>query len=305
MNVTTEENLIDRIRELYKDFSKTKKRIADIIINQGYVAAFMSITDLASLAGTTNVTIVSLARELGFSGYAELKKNLQEYYRLKITPHIKSSQTLPERINGVVGENIQDLLIKAFESEINLLTDTFNSIIHEDLLLAVEYIFNARKIYIVAGGVVKPVAYMLDQRLSALRFNSINMSLDNYSLLPAVIEAADQNDVFIVYSFPHYRMIIGGIAQCARIRGAKVICITDSITSPPASFSDIILLCKSASLMFYNSITATISLNNIIATLLVAKTKPNLKHDEQILKVLSHYMTSSPYFSDIETLPNI
>lgn len=297
-----EETIIDVIRSSYGNLSKTQKRIADIILNQGYAAAFMSITELAVLAETTNVTIVSLARNLGLSGWAEFKKHLQDYYTFKISPHYKSNKTFPERTDEILNGDVHTLLSKAFESEIQLLTDTFNTLIDEDLLQASDYLLEARTVFIVAGGVVKPVAGILEQRLSALKKQVVTVPIDNYSLLPAILERADERDVFIIYSFPHYRMIIGGVAQCARIRCSKVICITDSNSSPPAAYSDVVLLCRSASVVFYNSMTAATSLSHILATLLAAQLTPHRKHDEEVLNVLSKFTASAPYYSDIKKL---
>jgi hypothetical protein len=54
---------------------------------------------------------------------------------------------------------------------------------------------------------------------------------------------------------PNYNKSIGQVARSARL-WQKVICVTDKTASPPSCYSDVILLCQTSSLVFYNSMTA-------------------------------------------------
>ena len=80
----------------------------------------------------------------------------------------------------------------------------------------------------------------------------------------------DQNDVIIGISFPRYSNAAVKAMTFAHRRGAKVIAITDSITSPLCSLSDYVLIAKSDMASVVDSLVAPLSLINalIVATVL-------------------------------------
>jgi DNA-binding MurR/RpiR family transcriptional regulator len=111
--------------------------------------------------------------------------------------------------------------------------------------------------------------------------------MDNINLLPRKLVNCDENDLFIIFSFPNYTQALGDLAKCVKSLGSKVICITDKAISPPAMFSDILLICQTSSIIFYNSMTAPSSLVNIIVTLLAIELNSAIKENKPKIKKLS------------------
>ena len=56
-----------------------------------------------------------------------------------------------------------------------------------------------------------------------------------------------------------------------------------------ACYSDIVLLCQTASLVFYNSMTAPLSVVNILATLLAVELKETLDENRETYQLLASY----------------
>lgn len=79
-------NPIEIIQARYPKLSKSQKKISDILLQKRDIAVFLSIQELCQLADVTPATVLRFCRELGFSGYAELKKNLQAYHHNKMYP---------------------------------------------------------------------------------------------------------------------------------------------------------------------------------------------------------------------------
>ena len=62
-------------------FSKGQKRIARYILEHDDAAAFMTAYRLGETVGVSESTVVRFAAELGFDGYPQLQKTMQELDR--------------------------------------------------------------------------------------------------------------------------------------------------------------------------------------------------------------------------------
>lgn len=78
-------NLIGLISKHEKDFSKGQRRIAQFITEHCDEAAFMTALRLGDEVGVSESTVVRFAAELGFDGYPQLQKAMQELIRSKLT----------------------------------------------------------------------------------------------------------------------------------------------------------------------------------------------------------------------------
>jgi DNA-binding MurR/RpiR family transcriptional regulator len=74
----------------------------------------------------------------------------------------------------------------------------------------------------------------------------------------------DQNDVIIGISFPRYSAQTLTAMQYASDRNAKVIALTDSLTSPIAKIAKYTLLAKSNMTSFVDSLSGPLSLVNAL-----------------------------------------
>lgn len=78
-------NLIAHITREMPGFSKGQKRIAHYILEHYDTAAFMTAYRLGETVGVSESTVVRFAAELGFEGYPQLQKAMQELIRSKLT----------------------------------------------------------------------------------------------------------------------------------------------------------------------------------------------------------------------------
>ena len=85
MNKDTKPNLITNIKNNFHKLSKGQRIIADYIINNYDKAAFMTAASLGEVLNISESTIVRFANSLGYSGYRELQKELQELIKHKLT----------------------------------------------------------------------------------------------------------------------------------------------------------------------------------------------------------------------------
>ena len=72
------QNLLDRIDSALGGLSKRQKLIAEYIIDHYDKAAYMTASKLGETVGVSESTVVRFASEIGYDGYPELQKAMQE-----------------------------------------------------------------------------------------------------------------------------------------------------------------------------------------------------------------------------------
>ena len=68
---------LTRIRQHYSVLSKSKRKVADYILNNYNKVINYTAAELADVTGTSPSTIVWFSRSLGFKGFTEFKLNLE------------------------------------------------------------------------------------------------------------------------------------------------------------------------------------------------------------------------------------
>ena len=124
-----------------KKLSKGHKKLAQYISTDYDKAAFMTASKLGEKVGVSESTVVRFATEMGFKGYPELQKELQQMIKSKLT----AVQRM-EVSSNLIGED--DAIKKVLNGDIELIRDTLDSVSESEFRKAVELINKAKKIYI-------------------------------------------------------------------------------------------------------------------------------------------------------------
>ena len=78
-------NLLSIIESRFNSFSKGQKSIATYILAHYEKAAYMTASKLGTLVNVSESTVVRFANELGYEGYPQLQRALQELVRTSLT----------------------------------------------------------------------------------------------------------------------------------------------------------------------------------------------------------------------------
>ena len=78
-------DMLKTLEEQMPTFSKGQKQIARFIIDHYDKAAYMTASKMGAEVGISESTVVRFVMELGYEGYAEFQKSLQEIIRTKLT----------------------------------------------------------------------------------------------------------------------------------------------------------------------------------------------------------------------------
>ncbi|MBQ3379420.1 MAG: MurR/RpiR family transcriptional regulator [Clostridia bacterium] len=238
-------------------FSKGHRAIGKYIVENYDKAAFMTACKLGQAVGVSESTVVRFATELGYNGYPKLQKALQELIRAKLTS-VQRIQASSGRINE------DEVLRNVILSDIDKLRLTLEDIKKDDFQNAVSAILDAENIYILGVRSSASLAGFL-----GFYFNLIfdNMRLVNTSSVSEMFEQmlrVKKGDVVIGISFPRYSRRTVRALQYAKDRGAAVVAITDTLTSPLTDHSDYNLIAKSDMISFVDTLVAPLSVINAL-----------------------------------------
>lgn len=264
-----EKDIISIMQEKQRSFSKGQTRIARYVTENADKAAFMTASKLGQKVGVSESTVVRFALELGFEGYPEMRKALQEMIRNRLT----SVQRI-EVAKTVIGE--RDTLAAILNSDMDNILRTQNALERKDFDAAVEALLDARHIYILGTRTSAALSMFMGFYFNLL-FENVKVLYENTAgeIFEQILRIGP-GDVFVGISYPRYSRRTVKAVRFARERGATVLALTDAQTSPIAEMADITLLARSDMVSFVDSLVAPLSLINALIVA-VSDRKPGVE----------------------------
>ncbi|MEH7224678.1 MurR/RpiR family transcriptional regulator [Bacillus sp. JJ1566] len=278
---------IVKLQQKISELTEAQRKVADYIIKHPLDVAFLTVDQLAGVVKTSTTTIMRLTFSLGYSGYAEFQKGLQENLRNQAAPQTR----LEANIKGLDENNLWS---RYAESQINSLQETLDMISSDLLEQSLDMIASANRIMCTSVRSGLPVAQYLTQGLNRLFGNTQMVVADMSDWIDSVV-GMDSNDLLIAVSFPRYARRIIELTEAAKANGLHVIAITDSYSSPLAKNSDLIIPCNSSSIAFHNSVVPSMFVADYLISALAInypeKTKDRLDKVNSILTGMNyHYL---------------
>lgn len=250
-------DVLSLIQKNMDGFSKRQRAIANFILENYDKAAFMTASRLGKAINVSESTVVRFAAELGYEGYPEMQRALQELIRNKLT----SIQRI-EVSNDRLGSN--DILSAVMQSDIEKIRMSLDTVDHESFQQAVDKIVKAKHIYILGLRSSTALASFLGFYLNLLFENVILVHTTAVSEMFEQALRIGPGDLMIGISFPRYSSRTVKAMQFASDRGADVLAITDSEASPLYDIAHTSLLAKSDMMSFIDSLVAPLSLINAL-----------------------------------------
>ncbi len=270
-------NLLAQIEDQMGEFSKGQKAIARYILTHYDKAAFMTAYKLGSTVGVSESTVVRFASEVGYEGYPQLQKALQELIRNRLTS-IQRMEVTSEQLGD-------DVLTKVLNMDIERIRKTLENVSQEDFNRAVDALVNAKHIYIIGIRSAASLAGFLSFYFNHIFDNSRLVQTSSTSEIFEQLLRVGPGDVLVAISFPRYSRRTVNAAKFSKDRGAQVISITDCEDSPLAQYADILMMARSDMASFVDSLVAPMSLINALIVAIglkksdeVSKTYSSLEH---------------------------
>ena len=249
--------LLATIDQKMKYLSKGHKKIAAYIIENYDKAAFMTAASLGQKVGVSESTVVRFAGELGFKGYPELQRELQQMIKSKLTA-VQRMQVSENLIGG------SDVIQSVLTRDIELIRATAEQTSRTAFQEAVASINTAKRIFILGARSSAALANFLAFYFR-LVFESVTVvDTSGAAEMFEQMFRIGKDDVCIAISFPRYSKQTVNALRFASDRKANIIAITDTEKSPIAPFADHLLVARSSMASVVDSLTAPLSLINAL-----------------------------------------
>lgn len=264
MVITMEKDILATLSRDNAKFSKSQRQIAKYITDNYDKAAFMTAGRLGNVVGVSESTVVRFAADLGYDGYPEMRKAMQDMIRNRLT----SVQRI-EVARRMIDE--KDIMKSVLNADMDKLQTTLEELDQGCFDQVVDAIMKARHIYIIGMRTSTSLASFLGLYLNLLRENVLVVRDTAASEVYEQLIRIGGGDLIIGISFPRYSKHTVEAMQFAKNCGAMTVGITDGPSSPLNGISDVNLFAKSDMVSFLDSLVAPLSLINAIIVAVGAK----------------------------------
>jgi DNA-binding MurR/RpiR family transcriptional regulator len=254
-----DDGLDDRIRAAFPGLTRKQQRLAQLLLEEKVVVAFSSADELGRQAGVDAATVVRFSQRLGYEGFSDLRQAVRQ--------SIPRFLTALERINRTLArhDEARDVVERVYADDITNVEETARLNDAEILDDAVAAILAANQVYVLGFGVVAPIADLLVHQLTLVGTRSHRARA---SVVDAAIDIASARTGDVVVSLDVWRYLKGPVelTKAAWEAGAMTIAISDSTVCPLARAAEISLVASTATPELSHSVTAFVTLVNIVAT---------------------------------------
>ncbi len=269
--------VFDRIEEKYAKMSRSQKKIAGFIVDHYEEAVFMTAAQIASNLQVSESTVVRFASGIGYCGYPEFQRALEEC--------VKGKMGRTHRMDARYRNSSQeDILTTVMNADIRKLKETLAEVDTAAFGVAVDTILKAKTVYLMGLRSCGPLAGFLAFYLNMIRGNVVLLSSNSLSETFEQMLRISKRDCFIGISFPRYSMRTLKAMEFANDRNAKVIAITDSVNSPMNLYSSCNLFARSDMVSIADSLVAPLSLINALVVALCMKIPQDVKKNLDMLE---------------------
>ncbi len=253
------QDLIQRLNQGGKKLSKSHKKIADFIVENYDKAVFMTATKLGDSVGVSESTVVRFANTLGYAGYPQLQKALQELVRHRLTATQRFEMAAEIDPNAVL-----PTVLKADMQNIRSTIEEINVSVFNDVVKA---ILRAKHIYVIGLRSAAPLAQFFAYYLKYI-FDYVHLISTGSTDVFEDVSRIKKEDILIGISFPRYSNRTMEAMRFAKNQGVEVIGITDGLMSPLTQVATHCLTARTDMASFVDSLAAPLSMiNGLIVSL--------------------------------------
>ena len=262
----TLDQLMTQIEQQHANMPKRLREIGNFVLGHPEAIALSTLAELAAETDIATSAFVRFAQTLGFDGFSQMQALFRQQVRSSWPQY---ASRLSDMADVDPADHFEALSVSAVES-INRLSNTVSM---EHLETAVRKLTDAETIWFAAGGRAKPVTVYMSYVLTKLGIRS-----QEFREAPAEamreLNLVGPRDVLLVVSFAPYCELTVKLAQEAASRGVKIISITDTMVSPAAL--DTTLLVTEENIFGFRSLCATMNLAQYLAI------ETGLKRDKDV-----------------------
>jgi DNA-binding MurR/RpiR family transcriptional regulator len=236
--------ILEKIRQIYPQLTKSQRRLADFIATSYQEAAFMTASRLARRLDLNEATVIRFAQRLGYPGYPELIQDVQDIVQREL-----GTKDTPETV-------VEDPFVARLHAEIDNLHRAVSHISPATTHQAIDMLSEAQRIYVLGQGIASSLAQLLSISLKGLGLEAETPPADVLGLALALGDIDAASLVIGISVLPESEEVANAL-RYARHRGARTLALTSSPISPSAQAAELALACVVGESFSPSCITAT------------------------------------------------
>lgn len=269
------QDMLRRLNQSGKRLSKSHRKIADYIVEHYDKAVFMTAGKLGEKVGVSESTVVRFASAMGYEGYPQLQRALQELVRHWLTAVQRFEMT-----TDIDQSEVLHTVLHADMQNIRTTTEEIDSAAFDE---AVQKIIDARNIYVMGLRSAAPIAQFLAYYLNFI-FDNVRIVSESSGDVFEQISRINEKDLLFGISFPRYSTRTLEAMTFAKARGAQVVGLTDGPMSPIYATSSVCLTARTDMASFVDSMAAPLSVMNALIVALGLRRKEELSEHFRLME---------------------
>ena len=275
------QDMSERLNQSGKRLSKGHRKIAQYIVEHYDKAVFMTASRLGESVGVSESTVVRFASALGYEGYPQLQRSLQELVSHRLTANQRFEMSTEIDPHAALG-----FVLKSDMQNLRNTLDNMDNEVFEDV---VQRLLQAKAIYVMGLRSAAPLAQFMGYYLNYI-FDDVHLVSSGATDVFEEISKLHGGDVLVGISFPRHSTRTLEAMRFAKRCGAQVVAITDGPMSPLGDIADATLTARTDMASFVDSLAAPLSVINALLVALGLHRKEALsQHFRQLEAIWTTY----------------
>jgi DNA-binding MurR/RpiR family transcriptional regulator len=261
--------LMKRIQDVLPTLSANDRRLADHLMGRFPRSAWETVETVSRDVGVSKAAVIRFAARLGYDGFGELQRELQE----ELAEIFASPLTLLQSMT--IGEGNEAL--EDFRQQIsrNLSVKPEQETLDTIAGLPQRILKCSGRILVIGASRSFGVAHYLHYALSLLTSRATLLPVDPSSLNTALLDVTKDDIVLAICMRRYATIVIKALEHCLK-RGAYCVTFTDSLLGPPRAVSSHLIVVPTTSGSFLDSSVVTLFYIEALVAMIASRCKEQL-----------------------------
>lgn len=295
----TFDELVALLQQRLPHLSPAKRLLAERVMTDPEGVAFMTVTELATVANVNESTVVRFATSLGLDGYPGLTRLCRDMLRAEaqLLRRFAHLDAVNAETGGPLEPGPHDPLELAAAFDQANIARTLARVDPATWSAAVAALAGAPRVHVLGLRKCHSVAYLLAFLLKMMR-DEVELVVPGAGTLVEDVRRVRPGDCFVGVAIHRYtRDTVRGFRR-ARAQGATTVALTDNRSSPLAAAAHHTFYVETSGVAVLRSLTAFVSLAqalaNAVAAARGADTRASLDLEEALLDDFEVYDAPGP-----------
>lgn len=282
------DRFLQRLEDHLPSLSRGQRAIASYLLANYDEAAFLSGADLAETLGVSVASLTRFARAVGYDGFRDLRRALQELFRARVTP----ANRLRRKLDELAG-NPSPVLDQVLQMEIQYLSEARASVDAADLERAVEILVAGERIFAQASGPSAVLAQLAELRLRRFGVLAIAITESGRHVFEK-LHLLQPGDAVLAAGFQYVRPELVAALDRARALGCRSVLITDTLGPALRAQADVILAARRGPVSTFHSLAVPMAiLNALLLAMAMARPTESLAALQRFERLRATYDTDA------------